>query len=140
MTTRRQIENGVDDLKSDESGGRPLVVNHTGMWEKGKIPNNREASPHPELTTQRHPNSEQHNSLHLAIPNVWPSGFPSGIVFVYACNSHADKWPKSEDESNKIYACKLWDALDETQLKQEYELRKENGEPIPPLLEDYGDD
>jgi len=140
MTTRRQLKNEVNDLTGDDDGDGRIVINLTGMWEKGEFSQTRGDSPHPELTTERHPDSDRHDALHLAIPSVWPSGFPTGIVLVHACDSYTDEWPSSEERSNKILACELWDSLSEAQLEHEYELRQEQGEPIPPILEPYGEE
>lgn len=143
MTTRRQLKNEVDDLTADDTEGeRPLVVNFASLTDDRGRRLPREESPHPELTVESWPDSDRHDSLKIAIPNVWPNEYPNcTMLCVYGCKSIADTWPNDlENDENAVLACELWDKMSEAQLEHEYELRQEEGEPIPPILEPYGEE
>ena len=142
MTTRRQLKNEVNDLTGDDDGDGRIVINLTGMWEKGEFSQTRGDSPHPELTTERHPDSDRHDTLSIAIPKVWPNGYPDvGILTVYGCESIPQTWPNDlENSENAVLACELWDELSDSDLEDEYAVRQERGEPIPPILEPYGEE
>ena len=138
--TKRQLKNELDSLVDDGSGEAPLMVVLTGFnqaTEGGMA--TRDDSPHPELTVQAWPDSDRHDELHIAVPNVWPNGYPDvSTLLVYSCDSVADTWPgESLDSDNSVLACELWDALDDNDLRREYEIRQENGDPLPPILETY---
>ena len=51
---------------------------------------------------------------------------------------------ESLEESNEtvtvVSPCELWGALSDEDLREEYKIRKANGDPIPAVLEDYAED
>jgi len=138
--TKRQLEKELDGLTDDTSGEAPLMVLLTSFnhaTEGGMA--TRDESPHPELTVQAWPDSDRHDELHIAVPNVWPNGYPDvGVLMVHACGSVTDTWPgESLEGENSVLACELWEKLDDDDLRREYDIRQENGDPIPPILETY---
>jgi hypothetical protein len=97
----------------------------------------RGETPHSELTVEAWPDKETPDGDKIATPNVWPEAFAGETVcFVTTCKK-AGKHHPAENETVGPKACELWDGLSEEELRREYEIRKVNDDPIPPLLEEY---
>ena len=141
--TKRQVENELEDLTDDDTEERePVIMKLTSLTDDRGRSLPREESPHPELTVESHPDSDRHDTLSIAIPKVWPNGYPDvGILTVYGCKSIPQTWPNDlENSENAVLACELWDELSNSDLEDEYAVRQERGEPIPPILEPYGEE
>ena len=138
MTSKREIEREVQSLHGDETKGEAVVLNLTSLYGSPGETLTREDSPHPELTVESHPDSDRHNDLSIAIPNVWNNYPEAGVLIVHSCKSVTETWGEEyENDPNTRLACELWDSLSEADLRREYEHRADRGEPIPPLLEEY---
>lgn len=134
--SKRELERDLDDLEPDHDDDMvPVVFSFTSFGSSDLAD-----SPHPELTVETWPDSDRHDNLSIALPNLWPeryAGEPS--VLVESCkNDITETWPEDPEESdNRVLACELWDALTDEDLREEYRIREENGEQIPPILEEY---
>jgi hypothetical protein len=139
MPTKRNIKNGVEDLKeeTDDDSSEPVVFAITYFEHEGKRWPDMEDSPHPELTIKPFPERKP-KSLKLATPNVIPEPWCNErTLFITTCEN-ADKYlldPDTDDNGN-VPACELWDALSEEQLREDKAIRKEEGDQIPPRLKD----
>lgn len=125
--TKRSIENEVKDLKTNEgSNTDPLICVLTLCDE--------DESPHPELTVQPHP-EQKPRSYKVAVPKLLTDEYRKRRWLTVTTCENGEKF--GLDESGKaVTACELWNALSDDDLEREKEIRQENNEPIPPLLED----
>jgi hypothetical protein len=137
--SKREIERDLETLDADEEDAGPLIIKLTSFTNlENPPPVNRSDSPHPELTVEAFPESDRHDELHIAVPNLWPEEYlGESMVFVYSCPPGiTDTWPDDTLE-DAVLACDLWDGLSDEDLREEYRIRNANADPIPPLLEEY---
>lgn len=133
--TKRSVESDIEQLKEQTGDDiQPMVLNLAFFEHEGQWPTWDE-SPHPELTIQPFPERKP-NSLKIAVPNFIPEQFlQERCLLINTCDSPG-KYTSSidEDDDAEVFACELWDALSDEDLKREKEYREENDEPIPAIL------
>jgi len=130
--TRRKIERQVEEIEenSTRTEGDPLIIDLTSF--RGE-----ENSPHPELTVQAWPDKKPED-LALATPSVIPEEYATtSPIMVVRCDRIEKYIIEEQSDSSYTTPCELWDLLSEEQLEEEYEHRKEHGEPIPEVLAPY---
>lgn len=129
--TRRSIEQRMESVADGETADRGGIVVKT------TAPHPRDDSPHPELTVEAYPDTDGPDGFKVATPKIWPQPYASqSVLCVEACRSDVgDTWPEPSDPP--VRPCDLWDKLTDAQLREEYEIRKQHGDPIPAILDQY---
>jgi len=142
MTTKRSLENEVEQLKdrTDDGDSDPLVLVLTHFEHEGQWPTWDE-SPHPELTVQPYPERKP-NSLKIAVPNHIPTEYLQKSTLMIRTCENGERYGLEEGNETVtvVSPCELWGALSDEDLREEYKIRKANGDPIPAVLEDYAED
>jgi len=121
--SKRELTREVDNLRpEDDDTGAGLVLNLTNVVD---------TSPHPELTVQPWPEAKP-QSRKIAVPKVIPEKFSENIIIVEMCG---DKAPRGAGgDKDGLFACDLWEELTDEQLREEYEIRQAENDPIPEYL------
>ena len=126
--TKRKVANKIEELEeatANDDAGDPLIVCYTVVDE----------TPHPELTVIPYP-ERRPDMRSVATPNYIPEQFlQDSTLFINICDDAIGFDPHGEEVG--VRACEIWDSMTEEQLQQEYEYRKEQGEPIPDILSEY---
>jgi hypothetical protein len=125
--SQREIERDIEAIDAEETGviEPQIVCNCTNVFEE---------SPHPHLTIEHREGKRK-----IATPNLIADSIArendSYVMFVSTCENEGRYSPGGD--SIGPTACELWAALDEADLREEREIRIEEGQPIPPVLEEY---
>lgn len=133
--SKREIERDVADLKPQDDGTGPIVFHLTHVTYTGKQWPDMSDSPHPELTVRPRP-EQSPQTLKIAVPKLLPrEHLGEDILFITTCENGGRYCPNGDDSG--VHACDLWGALDDEDRREEYRVRKEQDDPIPPILDDY---
>jgi len=124
--SKRELERDLSELESDATAdGDGVLIYYTDRSFE-----TREDAPRPELTIP----DTMMDGYETATPDVLPEEHAAPILFI--TKATVDTWEHDAGDS-PVPVSELWDALSDEQRREEYRTRKENDDPIPPLLEDY---
>lgn len=126
--SKRELEREVsalDDAAGDGDGVGLYIFERENHFES------RTDAPRPDLLV---PDDVRGGYQSTTPEYVTPDGYTGGMLFVSP--SVIETWP-GESGDDAIPVPELWDGLTDEQLREEYRRRKENDDPIPPLLEEH---
>lgn len=130
--TKRRIEKKIEEveqLSGKEEREPPIIMDLT-------------AEPETELerTLATKPFPEHSDRKTVAIPKVLPRRFwtESGFLTVVSKSDWDNYLFDEPDGADTVFVVDLWESLTDDELAAELAYRGENGEQIPPYLEEEG--
>jgi hypothetical protein len=134
--SKRELEREIDGLSPDDSDDAPMMLKLTHISHPDKQWPEWSDSPHPELTVRPHP-EQKPKSLSIAVPNLIADAFTGESILCVTTCENAERYRFDPESDDGVTACEMCDALSDDDLRREYEIRQENGDPIPELLEEH---
>lgn len=128
MTSKRDLKKEIENLSGEQQQDDVGLV----VFTTGNHYETADAAPRPELVV---PDPDR-GGFELAVPNVIPETFETPILFL--SRRVRETWPDPpETDDDTVPLPRLWDDMSDEQRREERQIRQQNGDPLPPLLEEY---